>query len=431
MRLLKIICYLLSSLFFILNSSSSSNRTKKSLQSDSYYINDYSKPFHTYSWLVAHNAYSNDNIFSNQYGLSIKEQLKFGVRGFMLDIYDYNNSIYLCHKSCYLSNYGKFFEALSYSILPFLRDNPREIVTLFLEDHSSREVLEKELKKVFALDEMIFNPQTWSGYPNWPSLDELIKKNQRLFIITDNKNNSGYYEFDNKEIHLLFGQDITVENYWSLGDTYLSHNYNCVSRWADIPLSTKKSSIFYNEWDRLVVMNQFHGIPFYPHSETDNKFRALYQREQKYCYPETQRTPNFVAVDNVSSGETKQYLQWLNSGGLLFFKSLSFDPEDLVCGLSNQASIYTDLAKIGCDQYLRAIKISKLKQGTIIRLFDKSHQFINSEYAEIKIKNNLETNEDLKIDLENFDFENSYYKYSYFGNKPGKKKFQKITLVLP
>ena len=46
-------------------------------------------------------------------------------------------------------------------------------------------------------------------------LEELIK-NQRLFIITDNKNNSGYYEFDNKEIHLLFGQDISVENYWSL-----------------------------------------------------------------------------------------------------------------------------------------------------------------------------------------------------------------------
>ena len=42
-----------------------------------YNINDYSKPFNTYSWLVAHNAYSNDNIFSNQYGLPIAEQLKY------------------------------------------------------------------------------------------------------------------------------------------------------------------------------------------------------------------------------------------------------------------------------------------------------------------------------------------------------------------
>lgn len=431
MRKLKIICYLMSILFFILDTSSSYSRSKKTMQFASYNINDYSKPFNTYSWLVAHNAYSNDNIFSNQYGLPIKEQLNHGVRGFMLDIYDYNNSIYLCHKSCYLSNYGKFFEALSYSILPFLRENPREIVTIFLEDHSSREVLENELKKVFALNEIIFNPQSWSRHTNWPTLEELIRKNQRLFIITDNKNNSGYYEFDNKEIHLLFGQDISVENYWSLGDTYLSHNYNCVSRWPNIPLSTKKSSIFYNEWDRLVVMNQFHGIPFYPHSETDNKFRALYQREQKYCYPAIQRAPNFVAIDNVTSGEAKQYIQWLNEGGLLFFKNTSFEPEDLVCGIPTQTLFYSDLAKIGCDQTLRGIKINKLKQGTIIRLYDKNYQFQNKEYAEIEIKNHYDNSEEFYIDLDDFNFENSYYKYTYFGNKPGKKKFQKVSIIIP
>ncbi|MGY3803546.1 hypothetical protein ACWNT8_05770 [Pigmentibacter ruber] len=394
-------------------------------------IEDTSKPFNSYTWLVAHNAYSNDNIFSNQYGLPVTELLKYGARGLMLDLYDYDNSIYLCHKSCYFSNYGKFFETMSYSVLPFLRNNPRDVITIFLEDHSSREMLEQELAKIQGLEEFLFNPSIWAEYKQWPSLEEMIQKNQRLIIITDNKKNSGYYEINGKEIHLVFGPDLTVENYWSLGDTYLSHNYTCVSRWPEIPLSTKKSSYFYNQWDRLVVMNQFHGIPFYPHSLTDNKFKALFTREQKNCHPETERMPNYVAVDNVTSGDAKEYVQWLNSGGILFYKDIIFDTDNFICGFAIIESGSSDLSKFRCDQAIRAIKINRLKEGTIIRIYDKSYKFLNFEYVELTMKKDMLDAEEFKIDLENYNFENSYYKYIYYGKKLDKKTFQKIEVIVP
>lgn len=415
---------------FLMNTAAFATKSN-GLNSESITLYDYSEPFHKHAWLVAHNAYSNDNIFSNQYGLSITDQLNFGVRGFMLDIYDGSDGIYLCHKNCFLSNYGKFFDAISYSILPFLRENPREIITVFLEDHSSRDLLEKELKKIHGLNEIMFHPQTWVTHTNWPTLDELIAQNQRLFIITDKKENAGYYEMHENEVHLIHGQDISVENYWSLGDTHLTHNYSCTSRWPHIPLRTKKASVFYNEWDRLVVMNQFHGIPFYPHSETDNKFRALMLREQKYCNLLTERLPNYVAVDNVTSGQAKEYVQWLNTGGILFFKSASNEIDELNCGIAINENKLVELKKINCSNKTSFLQLNKLVEGTKIKLLEKNYTIINREFAEIVIKKTFLKEEYFFIDSNNSSDENQYFSYTYYGNKTGEKKFTKIHIQMP
>ncbi|MFS7947535.1 putative PLC-like phosphodiesterase, TIM beta/alpha-barrel domain superfamily [Helianthus anomalus] len=70
-------------------------------------------PFNKYTWLVTHNAFSVVDAplltgpqritFYNQED-SVTNQLRNGVRGLMLDMYDFENDIWLCHSfrgQCY------------------------------------------------------------------------------------------------------------------------------------------------------------------------------------------------------------------------------------------------------------------------------------------------------------------------------------------
>ncbi|KAK6116220.1 hypothetical protein DH2020_050016 [Rehmannia glutinosa] len=104
-------------------------------------------PFNKYSWLVTHNAFSivdapsmtgADRItFYNQED-SVTNQLRNGVRGLMLDMYDFENDIWLCHSfrgQCY--NFTAFQPAINTlrEVEAFLTQNPSEIVTIIIEDY--------------------------------------------------------------------------------------------------------------------------------------------------------------------------------------------------------------------------------------------------------------------------------------------------------
>lgn len=392
------------------------------------YVPNYDKPFNQYTWLVAHNAYSNYSNFSNQYGIKISKQLELGVRGLMLDLYDFNDEIYLCHKTCLLSEYGTFVEEMNNTIIPFLENNPNEVLTLFLEDHSSKDFFKRALNQVKDLSKYVFNPQKWNDRSNWPTLNELIQKNQRLFIISENEKNSGYFEINSGEVHVIFGQDISVENYWSLGDTYMSHDYRCYSRWKNIPLSTEKASPFYNYWDRIFVMNQFHGIPYAPHSEEDNKFYKLKKREEKYCKPYSKRFPNFIAVDNITHGNALEYVEWHNNGGILFYNK-NYNYESLVCGLATTFNRKIPLYKAGCYDYVTKGQLQGVPKGTKILIYSSDYNLNNSEYTEIEVLNDLNFTEPINIDSFDASFEDKNFKLKYFGKNGMKDSVYAVEII--
>jgi len=58
-------------------------------------------------------------------------------------------------------------------------------------------------------------------------------------------------------------------------------------------------------------MNQFHGVPFRPHADTDNSFDSLSNRYTDHCRPIARRKPNFVAVDFHEVGEVAKFVEWL------------------------------------------------------------------------------------------------------------------------
>uniref|UniRef100_A0A2P2IKB5 PI-PLC X domain-containing protein n=1 Tax=Rhizophora mucronata TaxID=61149 RepID=A0A2P2IKB5_RHIMU len=106
----------------------------------------------------------------------------------MLDMYDFENDIWLCHSfggKCY--NYTAFQPAINVlkEIRVFLEANPSEIVTIFIEDYvTSPNGLNKvfdaaDLRKYwFPVSQMPKNGR------NWPTVDDMVRKNHRLLVFT-------------------------------------------------------------------------------------------------------------------------------------------------------------------------------------------------------------------------------------------------------
>lgn len=154
-------------------------------------------PFNKYSWLVTHNAFSIVNAplltgpqritFYNQED-TVTNQLRNGVRGLMLDMYDFENDIWLCHSfrgQCY--NFTAFEPAINTlkEVEAFLSANPTEIVTIIIEDYVHSP---KGLTRVFAdagLDKYWFpvSKMPKKG-DDWPTVNDMVKKNYRLLVFT-------------------------------------------------------------------------------------------------------------------------------------------------------------------------------------------------------------------------------------------------------
>uniref|UniRef100_I1LHD7 Phosphatidylinositol-specific phospholipase C X domain-containing protein n=1 Tax=Glycine max TaxID=3847 RepID=I1LHD7_SOYBN len=153
--------------------------------------------FNRYSWLTTHNSYALAGARSatgsvivapmNQED-KVDEQLKNGVRGFMLDMYDFQNDIWLCHSfqsKCF--NFTAFQPAINVlkDMRTFLDGNPSEIITIFIEDYvTAPQGLTKVLrdsglsKYMFPVSRMPKNGE------DWPTVDDMVQKNQRLVVFT-------------------------------------------------------------------------------------------------------------------------------------------------------------------------------------------------------------------------------------------------------
>ncbi|RDY01993.1 PI-PLC X domain-containing protein, partial [Mucuna pruriens] len=115
-----------------------------------------------------------------------------GVRGLMLDMYDFLNDIWLCH-----SFGGKCLDATSFvsarqpaihvlkDIQSFMEANPSEIVTIFIEDYVTSP---QGLSKVFNASGLSKYWFPVSRMPkqgeDWPTVDDMVQSNQRLIVFT-------------------------------------------------------------------------------------------------------------------------------------------------------------------------------------------------------------------------------------------------------
>ncbi|XP_051126988.1 PI-PLC X domain-containing protein At5g67130 isoform X2 [Andrographis paniculata] len=246
-------------------------------------------PFNKYSWLVTHNAFSIVDAplltgaqrvtFYNQED-SVTNQLRNGVRGLMLDMYDFENDIWLCHSfrgQCY--NFTAFEPAVNTlkEVEAFLEQNPSEIITIIIEDYVHTP---KGLTKVFGeagLDKYMYpiSKMPKKG-EDWPTVNTMVTNNYRLLVFTSDSSKEA-------SEGIAYQWKYMVEN--EPGDPGIG---SCHNRKESKPLNSRSASLF--------LMNYFPTIPV--QNEACKEHSTPLANMISACYKSSGGLmPNFLAVN--------------------------------------------------------------------------------------------------------------------------------------
>ena len=372
-------------------------------------------PFDQTHWVTTHNSYER----INQNFQSMPQQLRDGVRGFMLDVY-YRpqntgvNAIQVCHTS--VMCYGKFADHLGNEFLPFLAQHRNEIVTLFLETYITRDQLQMVFDNQPQIADVAFNPNVFSGNA-WPTQRQMVEKNGRLILFTDKAAVAGEYTVRGKPVHLLYDQHWLVQNRWdTLGPVatnfLAAHNFSCPTRWDSLPLSTDKvSAATGKQWKRLFLMNQFHHVTstIFDSGAYDNNLTYLMRRTEN-CG----RKPNFIGVNNYRNGDLNAYTQALTQGGVYFWEGNGADKtQDTVCVIP-RGQRTLKLASAGCENdEARSLSLSGMDKGTRIRLYDHPDGNRKDDFVIIDVKRNIGKHEHVVVSSFERSTDNSTYRQVY------------------
>ncbi|XP_024311735.1 PI-PLC X domain-containing protein At5g67130 isoform X2 [Brachypodium distachyon] len=205
-----------------------------------------------------------------------------GVRGLMLDMYDFRNDIWLCHSyggAC--QNFTAFTPAVDVlrEIEAFLAANPSEVVTIFIEDYVESP---RGLTRVFnasGLTRYLF--PAWRMPKNggdWPLLGDMVRDNHRLLVFTSRSAKEASEGFAHEWRYVVENQ------YGSKGMVKGS----CPNRAESAAMSDLSRS--------LVLVNYFRDLPNFPEACKDNSAQLLAMLDA--CHAAAgNRWANFVAVD--------------------------------------------------------------------------------------------------------------------------------------
>ncbi|XP_021275329.1 PI-PLC X domain-containing protein At5g67130 [Herrania umbratica] len=248
-------------------------------------------PFNKYSWLVTHNSFSIVDApslpgvqrltFYNQED-TVTNQLLNGVRGLMLDMYDFDGDIWLCHSfrgQCF--NFTAFQPAINTlrEVEAFLTQNPTEIVTIIIEDYVHTP---KGLTTLFTnagLDKYWFPVAKMPKKgEDWPTVNEIVKANHRLLVFTSVASKEA-------EEGIAYQWKYILEN--EAGDPGVKPG-SCPNRKESRPLNSKSASLF--------LMNYFPTFPV--EDEACKEHSAPLADMIGTCYKAAgNMMPNFLAVN--------------------------------------------------------------------------------------------------------------------------------------
>ncbi|XP_068639767.1 PI-PLC X domain-containing protein At5g67130-like isoform X2 [Aristolochia californica] len=248
-------------------------------------------PFNKYSWLVTHNSFSIVNApsltgiprvtFYNQED-SVTNQLRNGVRGLMLDMYDFEGDIWLCHSfkgQCYdITAFEPAINTLK-EVEAFLTENPSEIITIIIEDYVHTA---KGLTNVFTNAGLMKYWFPVSQMPtdgrDWPTITDMIEKNQRLLVFTSVASKEA-------DEGIAYQWRYMIEN--ESGDPGVVQG-SCPNRKESQPLRSTNSALF--------LQNYFPTFPTESEACKENSGSLAAMVETCFKAAGT-RMPNFLAVN--------------------------------------------------------------------------------------------------------------------------------------
>ncbi|KAF8714732.1 hypothetical protein HU200_027250 [Digitaria exilis] len=248
-------------------------------------------PFNRYAWLTTHNSFARLGQRS-QTGVAIAtpwnqqdtvtEQLNNGVRGLMLDMYDFRNEIWLCHSfGGICQNFTAFQPAVNVlrEVERFLSRNPAEVVTIFVEDYVESPIgLTRVLNASGLLPYMFPVWRMPKSGGDWPRLSDMVRDNHRLLVFTSKAAKEATEG-------IAYEWRYVVENQYGTKGMVKGTCHN------------RAESAAMNDLSRsLVLVNYFRDLPNFPEACKDNS--AALMDLLTACHDKSgDRWANFIAVD--------------------------------------------------------------------------------------------------------------------------------------
>lgn len=173
---------------------------------------DPSKRYDENAYLTAHNAFSNfsTGFYYAQQSRGLLDQLASGVTCLLLDIWDYKGDVSLIHETAWAQPFVRpetLKDGLE-MVAMFLDNVPHVVLTIVFEDkvEQNRSKIETAFRSVrlsdgrSLWDTVFFPDQTAEGrnaqWFEWPTLDWMIQKKQRLVVFTSSDKGPFPYQWD-------------------------------------------------------------------------------------------------------------------------------------------------------------------------------------------------------------------------------------------
>lgn len=299
-----------------------------------------SRPYNELTFAMAHNAqsYKSNWIFTglpsniHNQSRSITQQLKDGIRAMKMPLHGYRGEAFVCHgikietkkaleqKVCSrLGWFGgactrmlnhvnpcsidpstvKLSEILS-TLKGFLDQNPKEVITLLLEDQLGDFI---KLNTILNESELRLYLYHHKQHKNvWPTLGEMIQENARLVVFVS---------------HPTMGKDLALDDFENLmnfssyvwSSPYHYRNVKALGRDLESLNDLEIENAFQSlQLDNRLTLIQHFVTPFIGGSQKGanlaNEATFLKQRVQRYMRL-THKKPNFISVDFYQFPENK------------------------------------------------------------------------------------------------------------------------------
>jgi hypothetical protein len=310
------------------------------------YSNNLNTRYNQIRCLTAHNAFSNPNrgystsdpIFTNQ-RISITSQLTFGVRALMLDVYwqndpqkPYYNQVVCAHSNLIIRpEYDIRFQSILDEITTWMQkpENKNEVVTLFFEDYvdGHHNILAQQLRSTKLWFD---NAQCESAaIEGWPTLGDMCHNNQRLVAFVEKTPLQKQKEsFDDPKKLIPHTYDYVVETTYGEDSTNIDNwsNNRSSSAPLDGPAKFQKTDTKTRIIKRistensLALVNHFKTFPNWQSSDYKGKINhiSFLQKHIDYYIWNNHRVPNFLALDFVDVGGSKEALDYLGTKQPMF-----------------------------------------------------------------------------------------------------------------
>lgn len=247
------------------------------------------RPYDQVVFPTAHNANASREWgyppINANHGAGLETMLETGIRGFLIDVHDYEGETTTCHGPCGLANqpHTQTLEVLA----SFIAANPSEVLTIIYQDEAGRDPIVADFEAA-GLD-----AQTYAHPPGepWPTLGALIDAGTTLVVTAESGSPPPAW------YHHVW--DVASDTPYTF---FTPEEMSC-----ELNRGQADNDLFLmNHW-----VNTRANLPSEPQATVVNELGFLLERAAR-CERERGRRPNFLAVDFFEQGDVVEASRMLN-----------------------------------------------------------------------------------------------------------------------